>query len=70
MFHECFVKGWAKLTTPSAQSAVASQHFNNGGSTPPFQGRESALAILPLPISLLQSTRAYKEFRRIDTLSE
>jgi len=51
MFHECFLKDSANLTTPSAPSAVASQHFISGASTPPFQGGESVVAKLPLPIS-------------------
>ena len=39
-FQECLLRNSANLTTPSAPSAVASQHSIDGASTPPSQGGE------------------------------
>ncbi len=44
-FPECLLRNSANLTTPSAPSAVAAQHFIDGASTPPFQGGESVARI-------------------------
>jgi len=40
MFQEWLRKYSANLTIPSAPSALASQHFIDGASTPPSQGEQ------------------------------